>query len=474
MIRRLLGSFIRTITNETSDDTLVRMIQDKYTDNLLMLLSTLQKMSFFHSMELLMRAAQGENLERPLGSPIRLSPWEKLLLNPVHLFRLPIDDKETIDTSVVIGSRSDKPLKLQIPICIAGMSYGSALSKQAKIALAKAATRMGTATNTGESGLLPAEREFADKLIGQYNRGGYLNTPDKYKQLDAIEIQFGQGAQGASPQRTQAKFIDSHMRAVFGLHDGQDAALGSRIPGISSQQDLTETVKRLKEETGVPIGMKIAASHFLEREMAIGLEAQVDFITVDGAEAGTHGASPTAEDDLGLPTIFAIARARRFLVHQGAVGQVSLLASGGLVSPGQFMKALALGADAVYIGTAALLALVARQLTKVAPYEPSTQLVLATGKAKDKFDVDDGCQSLVNFLRVSLSEMTSVMYALGKNATRHLDVDDLCCVDPFLAQALDVPYAGVAPREQAAYYLSLAQGLSQSDGSPSFLEDFHN
>ncbi|NLN16188.1 MAG: FMN-binding glutamate synthase family protein [Firmicutes bacterium] len=473
MIQRVLGSILRGIADKPSDETLFRITRDKYTDNLLTLLSTLQKTSFLHGMELFMRAAQGESLERPLGSPIRLSPWEKLLLNPVHLFRLPIDEEETIDTSVVIGPRAEKPLRLQIPICIAGMSYGSALSQEAKVALAKAATVMGTATNTGEAGLLPAERESADKLIGQYNRGGYLNTPDKYSQLDAIEIQFGQGAQGASPQRTQAKFIDSHMRTVFGLRKGQDATLGSRIPGISSGRDLHETVRRLREETGVPVGMKIAASHFLEREMAIGLEAEVDFITVDGAEAGTHGASPTAEDDLGLPTIFAIARARRFLVNEGVKGQVSLLASGGLITPGQFLKALALGADAVYIGTAALLALVARQLTKVSPYEPSTQLVLATGRAKDHFNVEEGCLSLVNFLQVSLGEMTSVMYALGKNATRHLDVDDLCCVDPFLAKALDVPYAGASPQDQAAYYLALAQGFSQ-DGSPSFLEDFHN
>ena len=216
MIQRLLGSIIRAIADKPSDEALERITRDKYTDSLLLLLTPMQKTSFFHGLELLMRAAQGESLERPFGSPIRLSPWEKLLLSPVHLFRLPIDERETIDPSVVIGPRSEKPLQLQIPICIAGMSYGSALSDKAKIALAKAATIMGTATNTGEAGLLPAERRFADKLIGQYNRGGYLNTPDKYRQLDAIEIQFGQGAQGASPQRTQAKFIDSQMRTVFG------------------------------------------------------------------------------------------------------------------------------------------------------------------------------------------------------------------------------------------------------------------
>src|SRR5690606_12835665 len=124
-------------------------------------------------------------------------PWEQLLLNPVHLVRMPTDDSVKVDMSVTIGRRAKKPLKIQIPIMIAAMSYGGALSKRAKIALAKAASAVGTATNTGEAGLLEEEREAANLLIGQYNRGGWMNTPDKYTRLDAIEIQLGQGAQGS-------------------------------------------------------------------------------------------------------------------------------------------------------------------------------------------------------------------------------------------------------------------------------------
>ena len=325
-LSNILGGF----TNEAADDILYKMIKDKYTDNLLAGVSIAKRLSGLTAMELLMRATQGEALERPLGTHLHLSPWDKLLFNPVHLHRFPVADPAAMDGVTVIGPHAAKPLQLQIPIFIAGMSYGGALSKAAKIALAKGASQMGTATNTGEAGLLPEEREAASKLIGQYNRGGYLNTTDKYKQLDAIEIQLAQGAQGAAPQRTEAKFIDSEMREVFGLKEGQDSVLHSRIPGINSTGDFKDTVNRLKKDTGVPIGVKMAASHYLERDLEVAVAAGVDFITLDGAEGATHGASPTTEDDLGLPSIYAIARARRFLDKTNLTGKVTLLAGGGL------------------------------------------------------------------------------------------------------------------------------------------------
>jgi glutamate synthase domain-containing protein 2 len=131
--------------------------------------------------------------------------------------------------------------------------------------LAKAATRIGTATNTGEAGLMEEEREAADLLIGQYNRGGWLNSRDKYSRLDAIEIQLGQGAQGSSPQRTPAKNIGDEYREVFGIPEGHDALIHSRLPGIDIKEQFTALVRRLQHETGVPVGLKIAATHHWKR-----------------------------------------------------------------------------------------------------------------------------------------------------------------------------------------------------------------
>lgn len=168
--------------------------------------------------------------------------------------------------------------------------------------------------------------------------------------------------------------------------------------------------------------------------------------------SATHGASPTLEDDLGFPTIYAIARARRFLDGQGQKGKVSLLADGGLFTPGQFLKALALGADAVYIGTAAVMAMVSQQTLLASPGEPSFQLLLQTGRLREQFDPALGAASLVNFLKVAVQEMTAAMYAIGKTATSQLSTEDLCCLGPWLARALNVACAGVSPAEQAGYY----------------------
>jgi glutamate synthase domain-containing protein 2 len=464
------GDLLRGVMDETADDIMSKMMQDRYTDNLLTGLSIAKKCGFQNLMEIEMRAAQGATLERPLGSSLRMSPWETLMFSPVHLHRFPVESMEQINMGVTIGPQAKRPLKLDIPIFIAGMSYGSALSVTAKVALARAASALGTATNTGEAGLLPEERSEAMKLIGQYNRGGYLNQPDKYKQLNAIEIQLGQGAQANAPQRTQVKFIDDKMRTVFNLKKGQDAVLNARIPGINTAEDFINTVRRLKQEVDVPVGMKLAATHHLEKELDVAAEAGVDFISVDGAEGGTHGSTPTLQDDVGLPTIYGIARARRHLKRLGLIGKVSLLAGGGLITPGQFLKALALGADAVYIGTVAILALVAQQITKVTPGEAPMQMVLHTGRYKDKFDIDLGTQNLVNFLVLSVEEMTSVMLVLGHTALDHLTTADMACTDPFLAQALGVQYAGIAPMEQGNYYEGLFAGYWVEEGKQPTLQ----
>jgi hypothetical protein len=159
-----------------------------------------------------MRSETGQPIERPLGSPIVFSKWEKLLLNPVHMFKLPTPDGVQIQTGTTIGPKAKKPLHLEIPIAIAGMSYGGALSLKAKMALARGAGMAGTATGTGEAPLIDEERAEAKFLIGQYNRGGWMNTHEQLKQLDAIEVQLGQGAQAAAPLSMKAKNIGEDLR----------------------------------------------------------------------------------------------------------------------------------------------------------------------------------------------------------------------------------------------------------------------
>ncbi|PTM59072.1 FMN-binding glutamate synthase family protein [Desmospora activa] len=459
---RFIENIIRSAVDATVDKAVTRMIRDQYTENLFELVPATTKVGTTNLMEIAMRANQGTSVSRPLGSPIHLSPWEKILFNPCHLFRFPTPENVGIQTSVTIGQRARKPLTLSIPVMIAAMSFGGALSKSTKIALAKAATAVGTATNSGEAGLLEEEREAAHLFIGQYNRGGWMNTPDKYMRLDAIEIQLGQGAQGSSPQRTTAKNIGEDYREVFGLQHGEDALIHSRLPGVNTKEDFIQLVRRLRDESGVPVGLKIAATHHLEKELAIAVEAGVDFVTVDGAEGGTHGGSPTLQDDVGLPTLFAVARTSDFFMRKRVMGDIQLLATGGLVTPGKMLKALALGADAVYIGTAAVMALASEQMVKTVPFEPPTSLVVYSGKMTDQLDVEQAALNLTRYLNACMQEMEQVAISLGKTAIADIAKSDLCTIDPFLAKATGIQLGMVSSEEQEQFFV---------DTQPAFDDD---
>lgn len=240
----IISNFSRKIANEVVDKALERLTRDQYTENIFEMVPVAKKVGIINLMENVMRAEKGIPPGRPLGSHMRFSPWDKLLFNPVHLHRFPTPENVNISSSVTIGNNAKKPLTISTPIMIAAMSYGGALSKKTKIALAKAASKIGTATNTGETGLMEEEREAASLLIGQYNRGGWLNTPDKYKRLDAIEIQLGQGAQGSTPQRTAAKNIGEEYREVLGVSEGEDAMIRSRLPGVDTKEQFIELVRK--------------------------------------------------------------------------------------------------------------------------------------------------------------------------------------------------------------------------------------
>jgi glutamate synthase domain-containing protein 2 len=268
-----------------------------------------------------------------------------------------------------------------------------------------------------------------------------MTDPDDLKQLDAIEIQLAQGAQAAAPLSQPAKFIGREMRKRFHLQPGQQQKVPSRLPGINSKEEFIKLVGSLRGDYDVPVGVKFAATHHLEKELAIILEAGVDFIVVDGSEGGTHAGPPILQDDVGLPTLPALIRTVRFLENSGARDGVSLIIAGGLFTPGQFLKALALGADAIYIGTIAVIAMLSEQLTKAMLWEPPTQVPLYTGKYKQQLKIDQGANRLYNFLRASVKEMELATYALGKKSFRELNKTDLTTTDRELARAAGIGWA---------------------------------
>lgn len=458
----LMANLIRKMMTENLQAMWEKMVSDNYTRSEFAMVPILQKVGLRSLVESNLRATDGEVLDRPLGSPVVLSPWEKLLLNPVHLHRFPVDEKQMIDTSTTIGPQAKQPLKLAIPIIITGMSWGTALSLKMKIALAKAASMVGTATNTGESPAQKEERDAAQLLIGQYTRGGMNSKPEELTQLNAIEIQLGQGAQAAAPVFQPSRFIGEDIRKITDSPEGKPSKVPTRLKGVNNIRDFNKVVADLKQY-GVPVGVKFAATDYMEHELKIMVDAGVDYVVVDGAEAGTHGGPTILQDDMGLPTLIALARTANYLEDLGVRERVSIIVGGGLTTPGHFLKAKALGADGVYIGTIALMALLHTQMTKALPLEPPMQIALYTGVFKDELEVDQAAENLANFLHSCQEEMKLACYSMGKKSIYEVNRSDLTSVDRDLAALCRIRWAYRNIFEPAEHLLNKDLPLVHSD-----------
>ncbi len=436
----VFSKMMRESMVEMMQDMWIKMVDDNYTRSMFAMFPLLKKIGLTALVESNLRATDGEVLDRPLGSPIIRSDWEKLLLNPVYLHRFPVDDKTKIDSSTTIGPQAEKPLKLDVPIMITGMSWGTALSLKMKVALAKASSMVGSSTNTGESPLLEEERKAADLLIGQYSRGKLIDKPEELSQLNAIEIQLGQGAQAAAPVFQPSRFIGEDIRSEANMPKGKPAKALTRIKGVNTIQEFNKLVTDLKQY-GVPIGVKFGATDYMEKELKIMVDAGIDYVVVDGAEAGTHGGPAILQDDLGLPTLIALARTSNYLEDLGIRERVSIIAGGGLTTPGHFLKAKALGADAFYIGTIALMALLQAQMTKSLPLEPPMQLALYTGVFKEELEVEEAAEHLAKFIHSCVEEMKMACYAIGKDSFYAVNRSDLCSLDKDLANLCRIRWA---------------------------------
>ncbi|HHY36173.1 MAG TPA: FMN-binding glutamate synthase family protein [Firmicutes bacterium] len=440
LLPRGLKWALRRAADITFDHFLYRLMSDAYTENLWELVSAISRIGLYNQQENALRAHASKVIQRPLGSPKRFPGFSGLMFNAAQLHTLPTPLGTRIDTRVIIGREAARPLEIELPIIISGMAYGEALTEAYKIALARGASLAGTAVNTGEGPFLPAERAAAKKLILQYNRSPWNKEEEILRQGDAIEIQFGQGALAGVGHIMKARDIDGKLRRQLGLKPGQDAVTESRQAGIETAADLRALVEYLREVTGgVPIGIKLAPGKYLEKDLDFALQGRVDFIAIDGAQAATKGGAPILADDFCLPTIFALCRAVRFLEQKRAKRRVSLLISGGLYTPGDFLKAIALGADAVCIGTAALFSVAHTQAIYALPWEPPTQLAWYDGVFREKFDPRRGAESLARFLKSCREEMEEAIRALGKTSLAQVNREDLFALDPETARITGVP-----------------------------------
>jgi len=368
---------------------------------------------------------QGGRAEVKLG-------FDKLVFAPSQLAKRPRDYfREEISSKTRIGE-----LELEIPILIGAMSFG-ALSKSAKLALAKASTLAGTAANTGEGGMLPEERQEAKKLIVQYSTGRFGITEDVLKQADAIEIKLGQGAKPGQGGLLPAEKVTPEIAKVRHVELGKAVHSPPAHPDIHSWEDLKEKIKWLKELTGKPVIVKLAAGD-LEADLPLIVKAGPDAIAIDGRAGGTGAAPQIMLEDFGIPTLVALAKARQILDRLEA--KQKLLIGGGLSTGGDVAKCLALGADAVFMGIPLLISMGCIYCRLCHLGKCPVGLATQDPELEKKLD-PKAAEKAANFLKATAEEVKMAAAALGYDDVHKLSKSDLRALDPWIAKVTGVKEA---------------------------------
>ncbi|MDP4551154.1 FMN-binding glutamate synthase family protein [Alkalihalobacillus macyae] len=418
------------------------ILTDSYQENILELLPGVKHMGIQNVFENSLRAETGDVLHRPLGSSKKWPHFDPITFIPAQTSPFPVDGEEDVDVKVTIGPNAKKPMSIDIPLMISGMAYGVALSEEVRLALAEAAKNTGTAINSGEGGILPEELTTADKYILQFSKTEWSKEDAVIKRADMIEIKLGQGALAGMGGKISPKNLTGRAREVMGLKENKDAVIYENFFDNQTLEDMKDLVEQLRHQTGgVPIGVKIGAGGKIEEDIDHLIDLGVDFIAIDGGQAATHGAPPILADDFGIPTLHGVVRAANHLEKRNMKGHISLIVSGGLFTPGHFLKVLALGADAVYLGSVMLFTVAHNQIFQAVPFEPPTQVVWNEGKFKNKFKVEEGVKTAEKFLTSSTEEMKMALRAMGKRSLNEFSRKDLVSYDELTAKMIGIPFS---------------------------------
>ena len=407
------------------------------------------------------KAELGRYRVRGFSTFQKVTHFDDLTFLSTGLTRFPLEGyKEKCETRTVIGARlAENPLILDIPIYITGMSYG-ALSANAKIALGKAATLVGTASCTGDGGMLQAERDASEKLIYQVLPSRYGFNPHHLVQAQAIEIVVGQGAKpGTGGLLMGVKVLDD-VAEMRDLPKGIDQRSPARHPDWLGPDDLAIKIEQLREATDwrVPVHVKLGACR-VDDDVKLAAKAGADAIVIDSMVAGTGASAEVLLDHSGIPTVPAIVMAREALRELGLYGKVSLIASGGIRSGADAAKALALGVDAVAIGIGALIALNCNKEIPGTNFMEEVGVPAGschhchTGKCPvgittqdpeltRRLDPDEGAERVANFINSMTMEMALLTRSLGKGDVHSLEPEDLAALTIEASAMARVPLVG--------------------------------
>ena len=394
------------------------------------------------------------------GSKRNLPNFDDLLFLGASISRYPLEGyRESCNTKVTLGDRfSSNPIHLDIPITIAGMSFG-ALSAQAKEALGRGASSVGTSTTTGDGGMTKEERAHSKQLIYQLLPSRYGMNPDDLRKADAIEIVVGQGAKPGGGGMLLGQKINDRVAEMRTLPKGIDQRSPCRHPDWTGPDDMEIKILELREITGwrVPIFVKVAGSRPYY-DVALAAKSGADVVVVDGMQGGTAATQEVFIENVGIPTLACVRPAVKALQELGLHRKVQLIISGGIRNGADVAKALALGADAVSIGSAALIALGDNDPRYQKDYEKlgttagafddwhegldPAGITTQDKKLSKRLDPKLGGRRLANYLNVMTMEAQTIARACGKNDLRNLEPEDLCALTVESAAMAGVPLAG--------------------------------
>ena len=383
-------------------------------------------------------AVSGESIIEAMGTQMKMPDWDDILILGAQLNPPPLEEHAPVSTMTVIGKNAKKPMILDTPVYISHMSFG-ALSAETKVALAKGSAMAKTAMCSGEGGILPEEKEAAYKYIFEYVPNKYSVTDENLRAADAIEIKIGQGTKPGMGGHLPGEKVTPQIAEIRNKPLGEDVISPSKFPGIDTREDLKALVSELRARSdGRPIGIKIAAGR-IEKDLEYCVFAEPDFITIDG-RGGATGASPAIiRDATSVPTVYALYRARKYL--DSVRSDIELVITGGLRVSSDFAKAIAMGADAVAVASAAMVAAACQQYricgSGMCPVGVATQ----SPELRERLHVEAAAKRVANYLNCATKELKTFGRITGHDNIHDLTVNDLCTISREISEFTNIPHA---------------------------------
>lgn len=383
-----------------------------------------------------------------MGVPRHLLPhWDDIQVMTAQMATKPLLEDVAVSTELVIGPRAKKPLKLKIPLFVSDMSFG-ALSEEAKLAMSKGAEMAGTGICSGEGGMLPEEQAANSRYFYELASAQFGYDEAKLKDVQAFHFKGGQGAKTGTGGHLPGNKNVGKISQVRGIPEGEAAISPPTFTNLHSAADYKQFADRVREVTGgIPIGFKLSANH-IEDDIQFALDASADYIILDGRGGGTGAAPEMFRDHISVPTIPALARARRYLDEQGVSDRVTLIITGGLRTPMDFVKAMALGADGVAISNSAMQAIGCVAARMCNTNNCPTGIATQKAELRQRLNVEKSAAQLKNFFEASVELMQVMARACGHESLDLFNSDDLATWHREMALLSGVKFSGFVEPEK--------------------------